>query len=491
MANAFVPDEIFHTGYMWLNQYEGYFHIENFEGHGSAFWYFGGLVERIFDEPRALFVLRLLSLFSLVGAAFFVILSFKDSCQKQTQTILLFCVFILTLPFFWWDGKLIIPEFFQCFLIALSFYLIYVRKKGIAFSFLLLGFCFGLKLNAGAVVAFFVADSFFENIRVNQFKYFIRNIFLLISGFLLCNPIALINFSTFIFNIHENGLYVGSASYIDIMNQWTAKLTGERILIWDLVYFGGMDKTVIPILNVLLLFVMIVFACQQKRLRYLSVIVFIVSAIIMFTINKHFLSHHLFTTVFLIVLLATRIRNFKNKWLDGCFFVAILLNMIITVPHILEERELSRQLSENIEHANEHTQCIKAAIQGQNISFVIDNTDMGRNAEDVRFLIKKGLNLPPHTSFIQFIYATDFIENLKPEILSSFMNGKIQMLYLDGARTRKASRYANFIPELFPLLQKNEQLSHNKRGLNISYLADCLGTRVNILSVQQTGEKID
>ncbi len=40
MANAFVPDEIWHTSYMRTNQNLGYLSIENYQGHGGAFWYF-------------------------------------------------------------------------------------------------------------------------------------------------------------------------------------------------------------------------------------------------------------------------------------------------------------------------------------------------------------------------------------------------------------------------------------------------------------------
>lgn len=160
IINAFVPDEIWHTDVMQGSlKNVSYLSVPNYQAHGSAFWWFGALMERCFGDIATFYILRIFSLFSLLGTAFLVVFSFRSSFKKHELTVLFFTLFTLTLPLFWWDGKLIFPEFFQCFLIALAYYFIYVRKKNIILGFFSLGFCFGLKLHAGAVIAFFLADN--------------------------------------------------------------------------------------------------------------------------------------------------------------------------------------------------------------------------------------------------------------------------------------------------------------------------------------------
>lgn len=481
LANAFVPDEVFHVLHMKDIQNINYLAIDNFQGHGSAFWYFGALIERFFGEPITFYILRIFSLLSLVGTAFFIVLSFKSSVQKQPWTVPLFTIFVLTLPLFWWDGKLIFPEFFQCFLIAMAYYLIYIRKKGIVIAFFLLGFCLGLKLHAGAAIVFFVIDNFFESINKYKFKYFIRNFFVLVIGFLICNPIILTHEAVFFSNIRGNGHYF-DISLTEIAHQWKLILTG-RYPEWDLVYFGGMDKTSLPLVNFFLLLYMIGIACHEKKLRISSTIIFFSSIIVMLTINQRFLSHYLFTIVVLIILLASRLSDTKIKHLSVLFFLAIMLNMLTTVPDIFEEKALSREMQENFNHSHEHTQCILSTVQNKKFSLIIDNTDVGANEKREKFLLEEQLNLSNNIPLIHEPAGEELLSIIQPEILSAFIKGESYFLYLDGARTRKFSRYANFIPALLLSVYSHGGIA-GKTELDIRFLADCYGTRVNLISVK-------
>ncbi len=522
LANAFVPDELWHTQHMYDIKHAAYLQVDNYQGHGSAFWYFGALIERFFNDQITFFILRIFSLLSLTATAFLLILPFKISFQERTQqqtvilfTIILFTIFVLTLPLFWWGGKLIFPEFFQCFLIALSYYLIYIKKKYSLFAFFALGFCLGLKLDAGVAIAFFVADNFFANLTVAKFKYFMGHILALILGFLVCNPTLLVNPHLFIENIRANGHYF-DGSFRAILSHWGDVLTG-RYSEWDLVYFGGINKTSIPLINLFLIAVMIYLACRQKKIHLVSLLIFLFSAIFAFTINQRFLSYYAFTMIILAILLATNATNFKIKYLNIFLFIGILLNVYITAPNVIQNRELSRELVENLQHAQQHTECILAAIPyPNNIGLIIDNTDMGGNSKREKFLFKPiflaketTLGLPKNVAFISDLDTENFFTNdvsanhasimdilgkntlkknriasVKPEVISAFINGNIEILYLDGARTRKIEKYSEFIPALTLVL------SHMKKkrvALNVLYLDDCFGTRVNLLSINNGG----
>lgn len=482
ISNAFVPDEVWHTLHMRDIKDISYWVIDNYQGHGVAFWYFGALMEHFFGDFATFFILRIFSLLSLIGTAYFMVLSWKASFEKHLQSIFFLTLFILTLPLFWWDGKLIFPEFFQCFLIALAYYLIYVKKPLGAvgrsiLAFFLLGFCLGLKFHAGAAIAFFVADNFFENFSVSKFKWFILNMLALTAGFFISNPIILTHTAVFVSNINENGAYF-DGSWSTMLHHWGDILTG-RYPEWDLVCFGGMNRTSMPLINLFFLVVMIVIASRQKRLFCWSVLIFFLSAIVMLTINMRFLSHYLFTMLILIILLASKIHlsESKIKNLNACFFVAILVNFSIMIPNILQDREMFQQMRENLTHADEHTQCIISTIQNKKFAAIIDNTDVGANADRENFLIKSQLNVSNNIPIINEASGIDLLDRIPPEMRLAFLRGDVQFIYLDGKRTRNIHRYAEFIPELSGVV--------SSKIINGLFLKDCFGTRVSLISIQQ------
>ena len=484
--NAFVPDEIWHVQYMHDIQNSPYFNVENYQGHGSAFWYFGAVIEKYFGDFHAFFILRITSLIALTATAFYMVKVFRAAFPETVYqgTTLLFTAFILTTPLFWWGGKLIFPEFFQCFLIAFAYYLIYTKQRFSLLAFFALGFCFGLKLHAGPVLAFFVADRFFSTLESKRFMNFSACILALILGFLFCNPYVFKSLPTFLANIQGNGHYHGCTVRC-FLHHWNLMLFG-RYSEWDLVYFGGVNRMTLPLANLALLAILIGYACIKKTLRTASLLIFILSIVIALSINYRFLSYYVFTMIILFILLSTRAKNFPAFSLSILLGIGVIINMMITVPNVYVNRTLSSYLASNVEHGKTHTLCIAEAVRHEkNIGAVINNSDMGSNANrepffwDGLFLEKTKANRLTLEIPIITISGKGIFVKLSPPQLLSFINGNTELIYLDGRRTRLIGRYKNFVPDFAAGLAK---VSHNTVDLNMRYLNTCEGSRVSVLT---------
>lgn len=490
MSNAFLPDEVWHTQRMSESATWPYIAVDNYQAHGPAFWYFGARIFDFFGSIYALYVLRLLSLLSLIGAGMVCVYCYiaKNPHQKQVINPILFSIFIFSTPFFWWGGKLIIVEFFQCLLIALSFYFIIVLERWRVLSFFLLGICFGLKFHVGAAIAFFFA---------NQFLFLKRKVYLLslgasfLLGFITSSPFLVVNFKSYLSNIQGNGRYFTGT---ELGAHWLNILWG-RYAEWDMTYFGGLHPVIMNLIVAMVILVTF-FILFLKEKNLISFIVFIFSSILMYSANSRFLAIYLFPFATMLLLFASQSSlHLKKEFLSKILGIGIVLNLFTTAPQALHDNKIRKWLVENLKVGKEHTNCIANSVLKSEFGsflFIVNNTDLGKNAEGIsffdssQFLSKVGHKFESKNPPIFQSRGDEII--VTTEIFKKLFYEKKHFLFLEGERAKHFTRYSNF-RYYFDDLVANPELKTGipNMGLKSEFrkIGFCNGTQVYAVNLSK------
>lgn len=387
MSDAFVPDEIWHTGYMQK------WHFTNYQGFGTLYWVFGYVITAIFGKINALFVLRLLALLSICFSAFFLNELYRKRKVSQSISTLLIGIF-LTLPMMFYGGKLITPEFYSMFLISLSAYLILKPQSNYnIIPWVILGFTIGLKLSAivsvGAISLLKISEEsnykiFSKKFITTCFKY---SCFILL-GFIICSPNLLWDFGGFMKNIQP---FDRSSFYAMLFVQNTA---------WDLVRISSLNTNVISLIVVFILSIVIFFTISIKNFAIYSISFLIL--LIMIKTNVYYI-WHTFQSIFIffIPFIFTKSKFSKNIFyvITVLLFSALIINIFYSFNLYKIEVQSRNMMVKTMSSTKLYSECLNFALtdiiinKKIQINQIINRIEFGSNAKRDGFSIINAKNL--------------------------------------------------------------------------------------------------
>ncbi len=388
LVDAFVPDEAWHTGYMNANKNDlTYSMIKqiNYQGFGAIYWIFGSSILRIFPEPEGLFVLRYICFFSYLLATFSIFF-FSASLPKFSRLLVLVCW--LSLPMSWWSHKMIMPEMIVLAPLSFAAYLFIRNKEKFSFmAWIILGFCFGIKLNVAPCLAFLGMLFFGYNNFSLQKIYKILPIILLafIAGFIIANPFLLLKESQSLFKeISSNGSYALNFTFWNIVTQLNAVCCGSVNLSWDLVPFGGMNENIIPIFSLIAVLYLVL---RGSNLVYRLALLVSLGAFILMVLINRWVSYYAFP--FMLVLfwsfdgINPTIFNNSNskKAFNIIMTLAILANLARDNYNYQRDIGLSISQENNIKFWQGISDCAKPILAKSSSYLIVDNSEVGINAK--------------------------------------------------------------------------------------------------------------
>jgi hypothetical protein len=319
--DAFVPDELWHTGYMKK------FNIENYQGFGAVYWILGHIVYFLFGDIY-LFILRFLAIFSIciAGFCFYKIIQLSEYIRANKILIFLFILIFYSTPFLWYTGKLITPEFYLISIIFFSYYWILAKKNNFKIlPHLLLGLSVGIKLSSiSSIFPIYVYKLFIIDRDISLRKIIIRNInhvALLLIGFVFASPDIVWDFEGFITRLAGNS----SARNLTINDLYYRFFNLSYA--WDLVLINGIEFCVISLFSIVAMgFIMILNRSYKIFLIYTLSILFL---LIIISLNGNFLVWYVFTLIIYPITLCC--LSFKKLNIKRLKFVIIIATSIILV----------------------------------------------------------------------------------------------------------------------------------------------------------------
>lgn len=303
---------------------------ENYLGYGQIFWIMGGIIDNIL-------ILRIISLVSLAGCFFLLMLSINKIYGEQYMPYA--GLLWLSMPYAWYTDKIIGPELIGMFLSFLGFYFIMVKREQRAAGWLLVGIGCAIKMNYAVFFLMAVCQEYIASNREwkSTVKRFLSGTGLSGIGFLMSNPIILLDIGTFLENERmSNGLD---------LNMLTEVILRKRNE-WDGVMVNGLCYGYIH--WIIILVVIILYLLRKDRNQQMEAVIFCCVVLIYICSRTSFLGWYLLPMLFFIPLILCgqwkRDKDITEMGRLGLFLL-ILLNGILLLPvHIQGRREDIQQI---------------------------------------------------------------------------------------------------------------------------------------------------
>lgn len=182
-AGALAPDEI--AFFNASNNFQLFSRLAPPFDYGSIYW-------ELLDQLRSIYVIRFVFAIFYISIPFLILSNFRYGKWK-----LIGCVFYLSMPFAFWNGKLIGPEILSIFLLCLA---LNFRNKWLLSS-MLVGFGIGVKLTSAPFAFFFVSLFLFDK----ELKIVIKVVLGVLFGFIFANPV---NSDIYVLHVIQNSSIV-------------------------------------------------------------------------------------------------------------------------------------------------------------------------------------------------------------------------------------------------------------------------------------------
>lgn len=335
-----IRHKIAENPFVWIGE------TENYLGYGQIYWMMGGLISNVL-------VLRIIAFLTLIGSGILT-LSYVER-QFGRYYIPYAGLLLFTMPFAWFNNKIIGPELVGLFVSILGFYCITVKtvKKG-WIGWILLGVGCAIKAN----YAVFVLAAICQTIKWSElrskreWKRFCQRMGLAVIGFLASNPIILIDFNTFLAN--------GSTASGISMDMLTEVL-GRKYIEWDGVMVNGLFYGYLH-WGLVLVIAALCFLKKIKNRRTISILLCTI-LLIYICARTTFLGWYLLPVLFFIPALTSGLcKEYADKSGAGgiCILILILLNAVLLMPVHLQERKNDIEHISMIEDREENLQQIGA-----------------------------------------------------------------------------------------------------------------------------------
>ncbi len=369
LIDAFIPDENWFAGVMAADHYDYIVPLVNFEAYGTAFWTGGKIIHLIFGDAYFKFALRIITLLCIIVTGYCLYLMLL--CTKTSQ-LLKFTAMLafFSMPFMWFTGKLITPEFYGMPLLMISAYFILFREMQKAF-FIVLGFAVALKITA-LPFAFAIFCCYFL-LRTQAPIFSNKNIILAIQctalfviGLILCNINIIWDISVFWHHFTQNQSTVAvNIKDFRFFSLWQDIFTQAGYREGSLIRYRGAGLIILPVFSFILISILIVYNGFQRYLflssYFLSLLFFTILVTSRQTYAIHFVWYTYTLCLFPLVFYTYSLSFHKmrqNYWhiiLLSCF---VLTNLIIIVPFYLEDSKNKKLVMADIDNREKIATCI-------------------------------------------------------------------------------------------------------------------------------------
>lgn len=348
---------------------------ENYLGYGQIYWMLGGLVSNMF-------ILRGIAFLSLIGSCI-LMLSYVEKTFGRYYVPYAGLLWI-TMPFAWFSNKIIGPELIGLFVSVLGFYCITVKGvKKEWIGWMLLGVGCAIKANYAVFVLVAICQiTEWRELRNRvEWKKICQRLCMLGAGFLIANPIILMDFGTFL----ENGRTASGIS-MDMLTE----VMGRKYIEWDGVMVNGFFYGYLHWIMVLL----ITAGCIFKGIRDKKTISFLLCGCMLIYIcaRTSFLGWYMLPMLFLIPALVSGIwKEHVDKSGTGgiCLLILILMNAVLLMPVHLQERkndikhiEMLDEREKNLQQITLQQETLRSAYNGEKIFYL---TEFNYGSESYNF----------------------------------------------------------------------------------------------------------
>lgn len=349
LTDLYFPDELWHTAFMinpsfyiQPDQKIAFNVLTNYQGFGATYWLLGYLTTFLGSEFRLL--LRTFSLFAICLAAIYCMRISKNHYEK-----VLYLIFFLSTPFFWYGGKFITPEFYLLPLVFLA-YILMLNKNNTFVSAFLLGFSIGIKASIlpAAIPPFLYYITNIQNWNLKEKINLLKILILSILGFVLASPNILWETKTYFENISPISSSTSTVLHM-LFNSGRA---------WDLVNVTGINQ-LLPLLTIFFATVLfILFLPKKHLLSYLiSILFFLLLMRESGTLMWHYYS--IIPIVFYYLFILSKSKVDVQKPLYIFFTVGILINMFHLKSFVPIDMKLRANIYNGIDkHRITNTNCI-------------------------------------------------------------------------------------------------------------------------------------
>jgi hypothetical protein len=475
-SDAFVPDEVWHTGYMKSRM--NILHVPNYQGHGAGFWILGKILYYLLGKSDIfLFIMKMLSLASLTLSVYYIN-RIGEIVKSSNRFLIILC--LLTTPLFWWGGKLIFPEFYSIFLLVFSLYYLlkFQANNNLKFPWILMGFAVGMKFTAIPVVVFIFLISLSFNRPTIGFNkkilmYSANALLWFVVGFIICNPFLFLNPQIFFDELLLNGSYTVEFSTKRLFHHYKAIISND-LYAWDVIYFGGINESVIPILSFILAFIYLLLGLPRNWRIILSVILSYLVFITMITLNHKSVSYYFFQSAIIIFIAMLFIRDnliINRRTPQILCLLVITINLLTTIPIVVRDSKIRFHQAKLLKQWQINTNCVKDSLNNiEPVNLIINNAGPGGNYKrreivDFQYIaskldwVKDGLNsktlIVTSGNYNSFNYSL-VRSNLKKESekLGISQSKARRIVIIEGKWTYNVPEYINYHNKFLEFLRK-------------------------------------
>lgn len=392
LTDLYFPDELWHTSFMsnpsaWVqSDHNSDWNIHtNYQGFGSMYWFFGYLTTFLSIEFRLL--LRMFSLLSICLAAIYCMRITKNDYEK-----VLYLIFFLSTPFFWFGGKFITPEYYLLPLVFLAYILMLNNNNNFIPAFLL-GFSIGIKASilpaAIPPLLYYITTVKVWNHKekINLLKVLMLATF----GFILASPNILWETTKFFENISSNTSNLSSLSFI-LLNSGRA---------WDLTYVSGLSQ-ILPLLTIFFASILFMLLLQKKHLlSYLiSILFFLLLMKMSGTLIWHYYS--IIPIVFYYLFILSKSKMNIQKPLYIFLLAGILMNIFYLKSFVPIDMQLRTNIYDSIDnHRITNTNCIISKMNNLTTDgAIIDTTHLVTTRKNIGLLDINAIKQATNHKFI-------------------------------------------------------------------------------------------
>lgn len=434
LNNASVPDEIWFfndaVGFSKLSWKE-IFNVGNHLGYGQLYWFIHILVVKfssIFNVYTILPIKIVYFLVKILEILFLYLLikqlnGDKDDTQIKFLLILILCI---SLPMNWFQGKITSVDML---LPSITFILTYfIVTKRLKLAFFLFGVGVGLKLNFLAIFPFIYAFAYYKS--YHDFNYIenLKKLFIAISiivfGFIISNPIIVVDYNSFIHNLPQSGMLLGIETVYQKLN--TIFFSSEWL--WEIVPIGSFHY----FFSIWVLVAIILMLFLQNKKIFIFLMISIISMSILLIVSKSYFGWYWFP-IFSIVLISVIFLNNKQ------IVFLIIVSLFVNTKNIAEQINIKIQHIDNINNALVYNLYLRHLITDKT-DFLIDYSEFGYKDIDLDGRLQNiGIMDERKLSSLDFIwnYYLRYTRNDKNEIILSQLSQYNEIILVVGDRVRK------------------------------------------------------